>query len=94
MGVNVDDGDVVLDGDSGGALRMGLEDALGHGGDEGTGTLRREDVFDADGDRGKALLHRKVMKYFRTIESIFRSAGFAIKMDFGVRKLVGFSWVD
>ena len=94
MGVDVDDGDVVLDGDGGGALRVGLEDALRHGFDKGAGALRREDVFDADGDRGEALLHCEMMKYFRTVESIFRSAGFSIEIHYGVRKLVGFSWVD
>lgn len=50
VGVDVDDGDLVLYGYSSRALGVGLEVDLGGRGDECAGTSRREDVLDADWD--------------------------------------------
>ena len=50
MGVDVDDGDLVLYCYGGWALRVGLEVGVGGRGDEGAGVLGCEDIFDADGD--------------------------------------------
>ena len=50
VGVHVDDGYLVLDRHGSWALGVGLEVGVGIRGDEGTGALRCEDVFDADWD--------------------------------------------
>ena len=69
VGVDVDDGDLVLYGYGGWALGMRLEVGLGGWGDEGAGALGREDVFDADGDGGEALLYGEMVDYFGAIEA-------------------------
>ena len=50
VGVDVDDGDLVLYCYGGWALRVGLEVRVGGRGDEGAGALGCEDVLDADRD--------------------------------------------
>ena len=50
MGVDVDDGDLVLYRHGGWALGVGLVVGGGRRGDEGAGALGGEDVFDADWD--------------------------------------------
>ena len=50
MGVDVDDGDLVLYGHGGWTLGVGLVGGGGGWGDEGAGTLGGEDILDADWD--------------------------------------------
>ena len=79
MGVDVDDGDLVLYGHGGRALGVGLEIGCGGWGDEGAGVLGREDVFDADGDGGEALLYGEMVDYFGAIEAGERLAWVVMK---------------
>lgn len=74
MGVDVDDGDLVLYCHGGGALGVGLEVGSGGRGDDGAGALGCEDVLDADGDRGEALLYCEMMDYFGAIKAVGWSA--------------------
>lgn len=69
VGVDVDDGDLVLQCYGGWALGVRVEVGVGGRGDEGAGTLGREDVFDADGDGGETLLYCEMMDYFGTVEA-------------------------
>ena len=71
---------MVLAGDGWGAVGVRGMGGLGDGGDKCAGALGCEDVFDADGDRGEALLHCEMVEHFRAVESIFRSTEFAIQM--------------
>ena len=50
MGVDVDDGDLVFDCYGGWTLGVRLVVGGGRRGDEGAGTLRGEDILDADWD--------------------------------------------
>lgn len=80
VGVDVDDGDLVLYGHGGRTLGMRLEVGWGGWGDEGAGALGREDVFDADGDGGEALLYGEMVDYFGAIEARERLAWVVTKM--------------
>ena len=77
VGVDIDDGDVVLYCHGSRALGMEWNIGLGDWRDEGAGALRREDVLDTDRDRRETLLYCEVMEYLRAVKSIARSAEFA-----------------
>ena len=74
VGVDVDDGDLVLDSYGRWALGVGLEVDLGGWGNKGTRTFGCEDVLDTDWDRRKTLLYCEMMDYFGAIEAVKWSA--------------------
>ena len=69
MGVDVDDGDLVLYGYGGWPLGVRLVVGRGRRGDEGAGTLRGEDILDADWNGRETLLYGEMMDYFGAIEA-------------------------
>ena len=70
MRVDVDDGDLVLYGHGGWTLGVKLVVSGGRRGDEGAGTLRGEDILDADWNGRETLLYGEVMDYFGAIEAV------------------------